>query len=236
MTDCFLILEIEETKDLAQIKAAYYKKLKTVNPEDDPEGFKRLRKAYEEANEYAKRPDEEGALEEVDETPSGQWMQKVKALYGSLSGRQDVVAWKGLFQDDIFLSLEEEEQCKEKLLIFLMNHIYLPTDIWNLVDEKLQIVGGSGKLQERFPKQFIDFCVYKCKQGENLDFAMFECADDADLDKYMYYYDSGYRLLEQKDLSAARQAYEDSLKCDVYHPVMDIFHMHLLEAEEKTEV
>ena len=234
MTDCFLILEIEETKDLASIKSAYYKKLKTVNPEDDPEGFKRLRKAYEEANEYAKRPDEE-VTEEVDDTPSGQWMAKIKAMYSSLAGRQDVDAWKQLFQDDIFLSLEDEEQCKEKLLVFLMNHIYLPTDIWKLLDDKLQIVSGSGKLQEHFPKQFIDFCVYKCKQGENLDFAMFECVDDADLDKYMYYYDSGYRLLEQGELSSARQAYEDSLKCDVYHPVMDVFHMHLLEAEEKTE-
>ncbi len=235
MTDCFLILEIDETKDMARIKAAYYKKLKTVNPEDDPEGFKRLRKAYEEANEYAKKPDEEETVEEVDETPSGQWLEKVKTLYASLAGRQDTDAWKALFNDDIFLSLEEEEQCKEKLLIFLMNHIYLPTDIWNLIEDKLQIIKNTGKLQERFPKQFIDFCVYKCKQGENLDFAMFECADDGDLDKYMYYYDSGYRLLEQGDLTAAAQAYEDSRKCDVYHPVMDVFRMHLLEAEEKTE-
>lgn len=230
--DCFLILEMEETKDLGAIKAAYYKKLKTVNPEDDPEGFKRLRKAYEEACEYAKRPDEE-PKEELDETPSGQWMEKVKALYASLSGRQDVAAWRALFNEEIFLSLDDEEQCKEKLLVFLMNHIYLPTEIWKLIDEKLQITKGSSKLQERFPKQFIDFCVYKCKNGENLDFKLFDCADDADLDKYLYYYDSGYRLLEQGDLSAANQAYADSLKCDVYHPVLDILHMHLLEAEEK---
>ncbi len=235
MTDCFLILEIEETKDLMKIKSAYYKKLKSVNPEDNPEGFKRLRKAFEEANEYAKRPEEEAKKEEVDETPSGQWLEKVKDLYGSLVGRQDVEAWKEIFRDDTFLSLEDEEQCKEKLLVFLMNHIYLPTDIWKLIDNNLQIVKSSGKLQERFPKQFIDFCVYKCKQGENLDFALFECADDADLDKYLYYYDSGYRLLEQGDLSAANQAYEDSLKCGVYHPVVDIMHMHILEAEEKKE-
>ncbi|MBQ8822777.1 MAG: tetratricopeptide repeat protein [Lachnospiraceae bacterium] len=234
MTDCFLILEMEETKDLTKIKSAYYKKLKTVNPEDDPEGFKRLRKAYEEACEYAKQPDEEPA-EEVDDTPSGQWLGKVKALYASVKGRQDLEAWKELFNEEVFLSLDEEEQCKEKLLIFLMNHIYLPTEIWRLMDDKVQIVKNSSKLQERFPKQFIDFCVYKCKQGENLNFAMFECEDDADLDKYLYYYDSGYRLLEQGDLSAAKQAYEDSLKCDVYHPVLDILHMHLLEAENRLE-
>lgn len=232
MTDCFLILEMEESKDLGAIKAAYYKKLKTVNPEDDPEGFKRLRKAYEEACEYAKQPDEE-PVEEKDDTPSGKWLEKGKALYASIRTRQDLEAWKELFNDEVFLSLDGEEQCKEKLLVFLMNHIYLPTKIWKLIDEKVQIVKNSSKLQEHFPKQFIDFCVYKCKQGENLDFSLFKCAEDADVDKYLYYYDSGYRLLEQGDLSAAKQAYEDSLKCDVYHPVLDILHMHLLEAEEK---
>ena len=45
----FHILEIEETKDEAAIKDAYLSVLKKTNPEDNPEGFKRLRQAYEEA-------------------------------------------------------------------------------------------------------------------------------------------------------------------------------------------
>ena len=47
------ILEIEKTKDEEAIKAAYRNKLRYVNPEDDEEGFKELRRAYEEALEYA---------------------------------------------------------------------------------------------------------------------------------------------------------------------------------------
>ena len=39
----FHILGIEETKDENAVKMAYRKLLKETNPEDDPEGFKRLR-------------------------------------------------------------------------------------------------------------------------------------------------------------------------------------------------
>ena len=45
------ILGIRELKDEQGIKAAYMKRLKTTNPEDDPEGFRKLRKAYEQALE-----------------------------------------------------------------------------------------------------------------------------------------------------------------------------------------
>ena len=49
MNDFFNTLGIEATKEEKEIKKAYREKLHTVNPEDDPNGFKILREAYEEA-------------------------------------------------------------------------------------------------------------------------------------------------------------------------------------------
>lgn len=54
--EIFGILGIEETRDEDEIRAAYRKLLLTSNPEDDAEGFKRLRRAYEEAVGYARTP------------------------------------------------------------------------------------------------------------------------------------------------------------------------------------
>ena len=61
----FHVLGIDETKDEQEIKNAYRSLLKTANPEDDPEGFKRLREAYEEALRLAKQPEEEEEKEKT---------------------------------------------------------------------------------------------------------------------------------------------------------------------------
>ena len=45
----FHILEMDGLTDERAVKAAYRKKLKVTNPEDDPEGFRKLREAYEQA-------------------------------------------------------------------------------------------------------------------------------------------------------------------------------------------
>ena len=49
MNEVWNILGIEKTKDTSEITAAYRTRLRQVNPEDDPEGFMKLRQAYEEA-------------------------------------------------------------------------------------------------------------------------------------------------------------------------------------------
>ena len=43
--EIFAILGIDETKDERALKNAYRQQLMHTNPEDDPEGFKRLREA-----------------------------------------------------------------------------------------------------------------------------------------------------------------------------------------------
>ncbi len=51
------VLEISYDSDIKEIKKAYAKLLKVHNPEDDAEGYQRLRKAYDEGIKYVKRRD-----------------------------------------------------------------------------------------------------------------------------------------------------------------------------------
>ncbi len=93
----FAVLGIERTQDEDAIKNAYRRKLHTVNPEDDPEGFKQLRAAYESALALGAQNGTED--EEADDTPSGLFVRKASALYHSLEKRQDESAWRALFAE-----------------------------------------------------------------------------------------------------------------------------------------
>lgn len=72
------ILEIDPTSERRTIKRAYAKALKQCNPEDDPEGFSRLRHAYEMAleaaqyfdqnsfSEHASQPDDQSVVNQAE--------------------------------------------------------------------------------------------------------------------------------------------------------------------------
>ena len=159
--EIFAILGVDETKDERALKNAYRQQLMHTNPEDDPEGFKRLREAYEAACDYAANEEEEEVSEEeqIDHTPSGIWIHRAEELYAKLSLRCDEKLWRELFQDDIYVSLDSNEECQKKLLIFLMNHFNFPDAVWNAISRELQITENAGKLREQFPADFISEAV-----------------------------------------------------------------------------
>ncbi len=234
--EIFQVLGIESTKDEQAIKNAYREKLAVTNPEDNPEGFKRLRTAFEEACRLAKMPeDTEEVEEEKDTTPSGLWVEKVAEIYKDITKRRDANQWKELFEEDIFLSLEEEENCRYKLLGFLMDHYNLPTGIWKLLDEKINIVNDKEQLRESFPADFISFIASKCERGENVEFEQFEGAPDAPYDLFLQYYDQCYRAMDKGDLEQAKTFVDNADELNIFHPIMELCRAELLEKQGEVQ-
>lgn len=231
--EVFQILGIEETKDERAIKNAYREKLAVTNPEDNPEGFKRLRTAYEEACRLAKEPDEEKAEEQTDDTPSGVWVAKAAELYADINSRQDVDLWKAFFAEDIFVSLEEEENCRIKLLGFLMSHYRFPTKVWELMDEKLNIRNDRSGLREHFPGDFINYIAVKCERGEEIRFELFEGEPRAEYDLFIQYYEQCYRALNADDLENAASFLENADQLGIFHPALEICRAEMYEKQGK---
>lgn len=235
-TEAFQILGIEATKDERVLKKAYREKLTITNPEDNPEGFKLLRGAYEEACRYAKEP-ENAVPEEVprDTTPSGLWLEKAVTIYKNIHSRQNEECWKALFDEDIFLSLEEEENCREKLLRFLTEHYKLPTQVWKLFDRRLSIVKDAKALREKFPANFMHYIIGRCQRGEELDFTQFEGPEDGDYDQFLEYYERCWQALHEERLEEAERCVQNADALGIKHPVMEVSRGNVLVKQGKLE-
>ena len=233
--EAFLVLGIDVTKEERTIKNAFRGKLAVTNPEDDPEGFKRLRGAYEEALKYAKETETDQEEKERDTTPSGLWLERAVEIYGNIRTRQDMELWKELFEDDVFFSIEEEENCRLKLLGFLTDHYKLPTGVWKLLDQKLFITRDAKALREKFPPNFMHYIVGRCERGEDLEFSQFEGPEDADYDLFLEYYDRCWQALGENNLEEAENCVRNADKLGIRHPVMEISRANILMRREQGE-
>lgn len=217
--EIFQVLGIEETKDEGAIKRAYREKLAVTNPEDNPEGFKRLRTAYEEACVYAQAEEEEP--QEEDTTPSGLWVQKAARIYDNIEMRREVSCWKELFEEDIFLSLEEEENCRVKLLQFMLDHFRFPTEVWKLFDAKLHILEGDTGLREQFPADFINYMMNRCRQGEDVEFDQFTGTPDADYDLFIRYMECCWGIMREDKTEQLDEYIRNADELGITHPSME---------------
>ena len=184
----FEILGIDETKDEEQIKAAYRGKLVSVNPEDNPEGFKRLREAYENALAMAGQQEEE---EEDSNQPADLFLKDVENVYRFLSKRLNVEEWERLLKNEWLDDLELGEEIKWKLFRYLSEYFRIPASVWRLLDSVFGIVEHAEEFKEHLPENFVDFMVWKSSEGaEGSDF-LFEKLrgeDTADYDAFIQNY------------------------------------------------
>ena len=235
-TEIISVLGISEIGEEKAIKAAYRERLAVTNPEDNPEGFKRLRQAYEEAIALLKQPQEdEEEQEQEDTTETGKWVAQAARLYSTLDGRQDLNAWRELFSQDTYQSLDGEAECQEKLLVFLMQHYKLPTEIWKLLEEKLEICKNQTRLKEKFPADFIDYLINRVTRGEEVEFSQFEGPQDGDYDSFLQCYDNCWGALQEKNLEYTAQLLEESDRMGITHPCMEVCRAQYYQAGGRQE-
>lgn len=218
----FSILGIEETNDMDKLKMAYRNKLVNVNPEDNPEGFKELRTAYEEAISLASKTESSGDEKEP-VTPIEKWIARIKEIYLDMESRLNEDIWSTLLSDNVCIELDTCDEAIEQFIVFLMDHFRLPKNIWSLIEEKLSILSIKDKLYERFPSNFVDFLEYSIQNEGWMDYYnLLEGKKDADYDAFINDYLEIRAYNDGKTYEKMENALSNIMAYGVYHPYLDV--------------
>jgi len=206
MTDIvmtFAILGIDITKDESLIRSAYRMALPANNPEENPEGFKSLREAYENALAYSRTPDENqeqitAELMDVS-TPMGAFQAKLCDIYKSLSARINIASWEELLKDEVFEGLDSYDEAKWELFIYLAQNYRITHETYVLLDEYFHIRENEQEFKEHLPIGFVDFMISNINNpngGYSYSWMrMLKGEDDADYDAFFQYtYELGGEL------------------------------------------
>ncbi len=232
--DIWFILGIEPTKDLEKIRDAYREKLVHVNPEDDPEGFKQLREAFEEANRLAKQADEEE--EKFDDTPVGRWMQRVDDTYKNYWDRVDGERWDALLADDVCFGLDTKGEAEEALLGYLSQHHLLPHVIWQRVVSCFNIEEREEELSEQFPRDFLEYMINNARYEDTIDYYLFEQRDpDLPYDSYISVYLRMMGALRDRELAQAESCMKQLEEMPLTHPFQRIQKVRYLISKKELD-
>ena len=232
----FHILGIPETRDQQAIQEAYRKKLKRTNPEDDQEGFKKLRRAYEEAMEFARRKQLE-ERQKLEKTPIELWLDQADEIYQDMDRRRDEKEWRVLLSAPICEDLDTFLEIREDFLSYLMNYSNLPHTIWRMIDDRFQIREDRNNLEEEFPPRFLEYMISCMEQEEFLKYDLFEVRDkkQADGDAYIrHYFEIGEQMDEEEYEDCAHRL-EELKAFGFYHPYEDVLRMRLMMVSGQAE-
>ncbi len=240
------ILGIEETKDEEMIRAAYRSKLRFVNPEDDEEGFKELRRAYEKALDYANQ-EETNDLHNIDnerpisvgrKTEVDLWIDRIDVIYQDVRSRRDEKKWNEILYDSVCDDLDTELEAGEKLLVYLMSHSYLPQAIWKLIDKRFGYMAEVDQLKERFPENFLEYIRWQIKSQGFIDYDLFDGKTDSHVDDYINKLYEVKTVSEEKDVKKIRHLLDELSRFDITHPftrVEEARYLLLLHEQEGGE-
>lgn len=182
------VLEINETKNKEDIQKAYREKLMKTHPEDDPEGFMELRRAFEEAMAAAdaREPDPAETKSRWGDDPVGKWMEQVDRVYNSFSQRIDPKAWEKLLQDDVCMNLDTKITARSCLLTYFMEHFFISQKVMILLDEHFGFTENMDELVEEFPKNYLDVVITQGLEREEYPPYEYLRGDDScDFDEYL---------------------------------------------------
>ncbi|HFK1517512.1 TPA: tetratricopeptide repeat protein [Bacillus cereus] len=224
-------LEIEPTDDISVIKKAYAKLLKIHHPEDDPEGYQRLREAFDEAVKSAKNmknklsiqidemnasdrelvfspwtdSDAEIATTTIAEHPVYTFMESVEMLYDNFFARIEQGNWEEILRSDVIWDVQYAAALQDQLIEFFLYHYHFPHSIWELIDQVFRFSEQRNDLVNEYGENTIQFLLERISGEKEMRYDIFEKTADLDFELYFYIREEIQRKLIADELEDVKE-------------------------------
>lgn len=217
------VLGIEPTEDVSVIKKAYAKKLKLFHPEEDPQGFQRLREAYESALQYSKWMKQEERQEEqaesqadifelpyanispdISESPADiealndEFVKRAEDLYNNFFLRINIENWEELLDCDIMWNISNRTSLGYRLLDFLSGHHYLPREVWKLLDSNFNWRGHENFYYDYY-EELICYIKLQVEAVKGLGYSGFVPVEGVDYETYLECREKAFNAVEENN-------------------------------------
>ncbi|EAB9004796.1 J domain-containing protein [Salmonella enterica subsp. enterica] len=170
MKTCWQVLGIEATTDTDTIRQAYLALLPSFHPETDPQGFKQLREAYENALQGTTSP----AITVVDEDPDTPWVNYLREIFGDLLAdgerRFQPQAWQEFIQQINKLSITQAEKARWLLCDIAMQTFPVSYSCMNLLSQRLS--WEQRDCNEEMDRERLDNFLSYVEHGDMFDYAL----------------------------------------------------------------
>ncbi|EAQ8936922.1 J domain-containing protein [Salmonella enterica] len=170
MKNCWQVLGIEATTDTDAIRQAYLALLPSFHPETDPQGFKQLREAYENALLGTTSP----AITVVDEDPDTPWVNYLGEIFRDLLADQErrfqPQAWQEFIQQINKLSISQAEKTRWLLCDIAMQTFPVSYSCMNLLSQRLswEQRDSNGEIDDEALEDFLPYV----QRGDTFDYTL----------------------------------------------------------------
>lgn len=170
MKTCWQVLGIEATTDTDAIRQAYLALLPSFHPETDPQGFKLLREAYENALQGTTSP----AITVVDEDPDTPWVNYLGEIFRDLLADEErrfqPQAWQEFIQQINKLSITQAEKARWLLCDIAMQTFPVSYSCMNLLSQRLS--WEQRDCNEEMDRERLDNFLSYVEHGDMFDYAL----------------------------------------------------------------
>lgn len=170
MKTCWQVLGIEATTDTDAIRQAYLALLPSFHPETDPQGFKQLREAYENALQGTTSP----AITVVDEDPDTPWVNYLREIFGDLLAdgerRFQPQAWQEFIQQINKLSILQVEKSRWWLCAIAMKTFPISYSCLKLLSDRLAWEQRSDNRD--VDAEEVEDLLFEIRRGDLFDYSL----------------------------------------------------------------